>query len=180
MAKQTINLGTAVNDGSGDPLRTAFDKINDNFDELYLIDSDIAGDDTQVLFNDSEAFGADADFTYNKTTNALTVAGNVTGGNLITGAQVVATGNVTGGNLVTAGVVAATGNISGGNLSGTRGVFTNVAGTLETASQTNITSVGTLGSLAVTGNVAGGNLNTAGQVVATGNVTGGNLITGAQ
>ena len=36
MAKQTINLGSSANDGTGDPLRTAFDKVNDNFDELYL------------------------------------------------------------------------------------------------------------------------------------------------
>lgn len=36
MAKQTINIGTAVNDGTGDPLRTSFDKANDNFDEIYL------------------------------------------------------------------------------------------------------------------------------------------------
>ena len=35
MAKQTVNLGTAANDGTGDPLRTAFDKVNDNFDEVY-------------------------------------------------------------------------------------------------------------------------------------------------
>ena len=32
MAKQTINIGSAANDGTGDPLRTAFDKINDNLD----------------------------------------------------------------------------------------------------------------------------------------------------
>ena len=41
MAKQTINIGTTANDGTGDPLRTAFDKVNDNFTELY---SDDAGD----------------------------------------------------------------------------------------------------------------------------------------
>ena len=35
MAKQAINIGSAANDGTGDPLRTAFDKINDNFTELY-------------------------------------------------------------------------------------------------------------------------------------------------
>ncbi len=35
MAKQTINLGTSPNKGDGDPLRNAFDKVNDNFDELY-------------------------------------------------------------------------------------------------------------------------------------------------
>lgn len=35
MAKQTINIGSAANDGTGDPLRTAFGKANSNFDELY-------------------------------------------------------------------------------------------------------------------------------------------------
>ena len=38
MAKQTINIGTTANDSTGDPLRTAFDKTNDNFDELYTAD----------------------------------------------------------------------------------------------------------------------------------------------
>jgi len=35
MAKQAIGIGSSANDGTGDPLRTAFDKINDNFNELY-------------------------------------------------------------------------------------------------------------------------------------------------
>ena len=35
MAKQTINIGTTANDGTGDQLRSAFDKVNDNFTELY-------------------------------------------------------------------------------------------------------------------------------------------------
>ena len=35
MAKQTIGIGSAANDGTGDPLRSAFDKINDNFSEIY-------------------------------------------------------------------------------------------------------------------------------------------------
>ena len=39
MAKQVINIGTSANDGTGDPLRTAFDKVNDNFTELYNDDS---------------------------------------------------------------------------------------------------------------------------------------------
>jgi hypothetical protein len=46
------------------------------------------------------------------------------------------------------------------------------------ASQTQITSVGTLGSLAVTGTTTTGNLSTTGTVSATGNVTGGNIVTG--
>jgi hypothetical protein len=135
------------------------------------------------------------------TSGLVAATGNITGGNLNTAGRVVATGNITGGNVTTAGLVSATGNITasgnvsgsnlvtagrvvatgnivGGNLSGT-----NITGTLTTAAQTNITSVGTLTSLSVTGNVAGGNVTTAGQVVATGNitatgnVTGGNLVT---
>ena len=35
MAKQVINIGTTANDGTGDPLRTAFNKSNQNFTELY-------------------------------------------------------------------------------------------------------------------------------------------------
>jgi hypothetical protein len=35
MAKQTINIGSAANDGTGSTLRAAFDITNDNFTELY-------------------------------------------------------------------------------------------------------------------------------------------------
>ena len=42
MAKQTINTGTYSNDGTGDVLREAFIKINENFSELYLnVDSKV-------------------------------------------------------------------------------------------------------------------------------------------
>ena len=36
----------------------------------------VAGANTQIQFNDGGVFGADADFTWNKTTNVLTVAGS--------------------------------------------------------------------------------------------------------
>jgi plastocyanin len=36
MSKQIISIGASANDGTGDPLRNAFDKTNDNFNELYL------------------------------------------------------------------------------------------------------------------------------------------------
>ena len=35
MARQNINVGSAPNDSTGDPLRTAFQKINSNFTEIY-------------------------------------------------------------------------------------------------------------------------------------------------
>jgi hypothetical protein len=71
-------------------------------------------------------------------------------------------GNITGGNLITSGLVTATGNITGGNLSGTL-----VTGTLTTASQPNITSLGTLTtSLTISGNaIVGNNLFVNGNLV---------------
>jgi hypothetical protein len=36
MARQTLNRGTVANDGTGDTLRVAAQKINENFEELYL------------------------------------------------------------------------------------------------------------------------------------------------
>ena len=51
MAKQTVNLGSSANDGTGDPLRTAFDKINDNFDELYLYSTVTSGNNVTITGN---------------------------------------------------------------------------------------------------------------------------------
>tara|TARA_B100000575_G_scaffold272109_1_gene253952 strand:+ start:1189 stop:2862 length:1674 start_codon:yes stop_codon:yes gene_type:complete len=51
MARQVINIGSSANDGTGDPLRTAFDKINDNFVELYGSDNDINTLDANLNVN---------------------------------------------------------------------------------------------------------------------------------
>jgi hypothetical protein len=55
MAKQTINIGTTANDGTGDPLRDAFDKANDNFNELYqwFNDATSGNADRAVITDDS-------------------------------------------------------------------------------------------------------------------------------
>ena len=39
MAKQVINVGAVANDGNGDPIRTAGIKINENFTEVYPVES---------------------------------------------------------------------------------------------------------------------------------------------
>jgi hypothetical protein len=39
MAQKIIQIGTGANDGTGDPLRTCFQKINDNFTEIYSRDA---------------------------------------------------------------------------------------------------------------------------------------------
>ena len=67
-----------------------------------------------INYNDGNLF-------YKNTSNIITViasnqftsvAGNVTGGNLLTSGIVSATGNINGGNLLTAGVISANGNIN--------------------------------------------------------------------
>jgi len=35
MTQEIINIGAQPNDGEGDPLRTAFEKVNNNFSQLY-------------------------------------------------------------------------------------------------------------------------------------------------
>ena len=67
MAKQTINIGTTANDGTGDPLRTAFDKSNDNFTELYNGAGGVADDSVTYAklgteFTTSAALSTNVDF----------------------------------------------------------------------------------------------------------------------
>lgn len=50
MAQQLINIGTTANDGTGDSLRAAFDKANDNFNELYAAGA--AGSNLDLTDND--------------------------------------------------------------------------------------------------------------------------------
>ena len=137
------------------------------------------------------------------TLGAVTASGNITGANVIATAGLYSvTANVSGnanvGNIGTTGVVA-TGNITAGNVTGANAVVANYfTGTLTTAAQPNITSVGTLTSLTVAGagsvnagnlvqaNYVQGTLTTAAQpnitsvgtltsLAVTGNISGANL-----
>lgn len=56
MTQEIINIGAVPNDGEGDPLRTAFQKINNNFTQLYnsaFITSNAitVGNSTQVIYS---------------------------------------------------------------------------------------------------------------------------------
>jgi len=56
MAQQTLNIGTTANDGTGDTLRVAMDKVNDNFDEIYaspLFNNDITISGNEIRANRS-------------------------------------------------------------------------------------------------------------------------------
>ena len=100
-----------------------------------------------INYNDGNLFYKDAGGTVRVLTSNqfVSVAGNVTGGNLVTAgavsaASVSASGNITGGNLITAGAfsaasVSVSGNVTGGNI--------NTAGVLSTTgniSANNITA----------------------------------------
>ena len=85
MAKQAINIGTTANDGTGDTVRNAFDKTNDNTNELYNLLGDgstlsITGDvsvsaGAVTIANDAVSFEkVDAEFT---TSSALTAGATV-------------------------------------------------------------------------------------------------------
>ena len=89
------------------------------------------------------------------------------------------------GTWFTPNALTVTGNLSGGNVSGTNGTFTAIDGTLNTATQPNITSVGTLTSLTVSGSITGTlatasqtnitAVGTLGTLAVTGNATTGNV-----
>ena len=74
MTKQTINIGSSANDGTGDPLRTAFTKINENFTELYGGDSDAS---TVLEHDSSPKLAGNLDTNNNSITTDVT-NGNVT------------------------------------------------------------------------------------------------------
>jgi hypothetical protein len=103
------------------------------------------GANTQVQFNDAGAFGGDPGFVWS----------TFAGPNLIIAGNVIAT-NFFG--IATSAIVANTANaVTGGNVSG-QVANALIAGTVYTAAQPNITSVGILTSANVTGNLKAGNL----------------------
>ena len=144
--------------------------------------SDPGGSNTQIQFNDDESFGGSAAFTFNKSSNVVTMSGNLSVGN-VGGANLVSA-NYVGGTLTTGvqpnitsvgtlSALSVTGNATAGNISATGDISGGtLTGPLTTASQPNITSVGTLSSLTVTGNA------TAGNVYANSGTIGASLLTG--
>jgi len=88
MAKQTINLGLVANDGTGDKLRTAFSKINSNFDELYAQETEandafnranLAYDQANTAYGQANAAYGQANVAYataNNSANLVRVSVN--------------------------------------------------------------------------------------------------------
>ena len=120
------------------------------------------------------------------TLSSVSVSGNITGGNLLSGGLISVTGNVSGGNVITGGVVSAIGNVTGnfilGNGSQLTGIITSVSNVVNGDSNLNIAtananvtiSVSTVGNVAVftpTGASILGNVAVSNTISATGNIT---------
>ena len=80
MAKLNVNIGLSVNDKTGDTLRTAFDKINQNFTELYTLTggtstalTELAQDYAAPLFNHASHTNITA--TYDDANNKILLTG---------------------------------------------------------------------------------------------------------
>ena len=111
----------------------------------------------------------------------FTTTGNISGSNLTTNGSLNVTGNANVGN-IGAGIGLFTGNISAINANlGNQAIANFFTGTLTTAAQLNITSVGTLTGLNVSGNIVAANITVnpgifAGNGSGLSNLEGGNVI----
>lgn len=228
MSIENIGVGSTANDGTGDSIRDAFIKTNNNFSYLDSLTNNLVTGNLSATGNISLEFTANSYWAGNVFLNGIQVAtvgtlftgGFVSGAagptdfqlttpstNTTTGAVIVRgglgvvgnafigntstfnlsatgaigaaalnsgsgtfTGAVSTGALTTTGSATVTGNVTVGNASplstnSTKrnvaaffGHFQEVNGTLQTAAQPNITSLGSLTSLATTGNITAANL----------------------
>jgi hypothetical protein len=167
MSQQIINVGSSPNDGSGDPIRTAFIKTNANFAQLFALPNPTppvtllgkTGDVAGMYAYDSNyfyyCFG-----TYNGSTviwAKVAQIGDISVANLING-----TSNVT--------IASANANVSiSVNATPNIAVFStnglSITGNIEILR--NITANGVI---IANGNVRGGNFNTNGSLSAAGNI----------
>ena len=205
MAREIINVGATANDGTGDGLRTAYIKCNDNFKSLFdttVTPTEIINGTSNIAVADSANVtisiagsanvvnfaGSVSEFTGNITTtgdisvgNSLTITQDVTIGD-----QLIINGSFGSNVLPDTNLTRTLGNATLRFLSMNTGTVdasgnitsaANIAGANIIASKDVIIAGNhvTTGNVTSTGNISGGNLITTGRVVATGN-----LVTSAQ
>jgi len=124
---------------------------------LSQLDANFAVTPTFANTAGNVANAAQPNITSLGTLVALSVTGNVTGGNLRTAGSASVTGNIAVGNIATGGIVSAFGNVTGGNFL-TAGLISVVG---------NITG----GNIATTSASVSGNLNAGGNITATGSIS---------
>jgi hypothetical protein len=156
MAQETIDFGAYPNDPDSDAIRTAFQKVQNNFTELYAI---------QYLTGVSQVIPG-AGLQVDNTTGNVTITNRIpnitiqTQPGLSIGVTVIPNANANSATITSGStpfVLGFANNVSIANLTAT----SNLQGRLNTNSnaQPNITSVGNLVSLSVVGNVNANNYN---------------------
>lgn len=145
MSQEIIDFGSYPNDANADPVRTAFQKAQNNFTELYTI-LNVGG--VQAIIAST---GLDQDVQ----TGTVTLTANIanvtiqTGNSLVVGVTSNPTANsATIATGATPFVIDLASTITTNNV-----VATNLTGTLTTASQPNVTGLGILTSLTSVGNI---------------------------
>ena len=145
MAKQTINIGTNQDDGTGDLLRTAFQKVNENFTEIY---NEVGGESLSNL-----RFSGSTITTDETNTNIII---NPNG----TGKVDIQSDTLLNGDTTTTGSATITGNIAVTGSSTLTG-NTSIGGTLSVTGATTLSStLGVTGNTTISGNlIANGNVD---------------------
>jgi len=128
MSKLNVNIGQSVNDKTGDTLRSAFDKINQNFTELYTLTGgtsadlrELAQDYAAPMFN--HASHTNITVTYDDANNKILLTGAalavwpVANTNNEFGPTRIAIGN-SAGNIAQGGATVAVGSYAGNDTQG--------------------------------------------------------------
>ena len=193
MARQEINVGATANDGTGDGIRTAYIKCNDNFKELF--DSTVTPTElTNGTSNIAVADSANVTISIAGSANAVifglqetTIGGNVTiATDLDIGNSLTITQDFTIGDQLIIN-----GSVGSNILPDTNNARTLGNATLRFA-ETNTVLVSASGNITSGANIAGANIIatqdviiagqhvTTGNVTSSGNISGGNLLTGGR
>ena len=193
MARQTINVGATANDGTGDGLRTAYIKCNDNFKELFdstVTPTEIINGTSNIAVADSANVTISIAGSSNVTTFGLqetTIGGNVTiATDLNIGNSLTITQDFTIGDQLIIN-----GSVGSNILPDTNNARVLGNATLRFA-ETNTVLVSASGNITSSANIAGANIIatqdviiagqhiTTGNVTSSGNISGGNLLTGGR
>ena len=172
MALEIINVGASPNDGTGDAIRTAFLKCNDNFTQLFAT-SGITGLANGTSNISIPLANGNINFSVSGTSNVLvispvqselganlSVAGLATVGNLSVTGGIVSVGTIQSLADVTASVITANANLVAGNA-----IVGNLITTNELSLTGNVTS-----DLLVSANIEGANISTPGMISAVGSI----------
>jgi hypothetical protein len=145
MSQEIIDFGSYPNDANADPVRTAFQKTQNNFTELYTVLN--VGSVQSVI----ASTGLDQDVQ----TGNVTLTANIANVTIQTGTSLVVgvTSNPTANSATIARGTTPFVIDLASTITTTNVVATNLTGTLTTAAQPNVTSLGILTSLTSIGNI---------------------------